>query len=241
MRLVLSRLLVGGLLLTTALACGRVPSDLAASSSTPASQKQTSPLPLSSGPTLARNDCVAPPTGARTQALGEDKITLQIPPGWSDTTAASALSETLLLNLNAPPSYGNAHVVVQLHSIIGPRLGSSSHREAQQDWVRLQQISFADGTGKSFQNPNPVMPSQIIDCNFGGEKASFFSFSVHGSLGVAPRAQDPRVEEYRIYVLHHVDQQYPLLYVVRVTGLSAIDQQSSGDIKSMLGSWKWGQ
>jgi hypothetical protein len=176
--------------------------------------------------------------------MGEDKITVQIPPGWSDSTSSAARSETLLLQLNAPPSYGNSHVVFQLHSLLGPRRESSSHHEAELEWASLQQASFTDARGQSFPNANPVSPSQITqiaDCILGGEPAAFFSFWYQGTLGVAPKPQDPRRFEYRNYILHHADQQYPFLYLVEVTGEGAIDQQSMADVKSMLGSWKWGR
>jgi hypothetical protein len=47
--------------------------------------------------------------------------------------------------------------------------------------------------------------------------------------------------EFRIYILHHADQQFPFLYEVVVDSNGAVGTWSMADIKSMLGSWTWQQ
>jgi hypothetical protein len=237
---ILAWLSATALVMVMAVACGRAPNESTVASSPDATATQATSSAQNPGPNLAPGDCVASAKGQRTAPLGAQQITLQIPDGWRDTGDYSQ-SETLLLQLTAPLSYGSNQVVFQLHSLIGPRQGSSSHREAQLNRDQLSQAVFTDAIGRSFQNPNPVIPSQVSECPLGGEAAAFFDFTVQGRLGEAPQAQDPRALEYWIYVLHHPNQQFPLLYVVQIYGVGGIDQQSMNDVKSMLGSWMWGQ
>lgn len=198
--------------------CGRVAggsssSPLASASSTIAS---TSP---SSSIGLALNDCTASPSGNRTQTLGRDGVSVQVPSGWTQGPG-DPQSETLLLQLNAPASYGPSNVVVQLHSLLGPRRGSSSINEANLDSARWTDPS----------NPSPrVAAGPATGCSFGGEAAAFVQFTFGSMI------------EIRIYILHHADQPFPFLYEIVVDSYGAIDQRSMGDIKSVLGSWTWQQ
>ena len=235
----LAWLLTVALIVSFTAACGRAPDDsvAASSSASPVAQAPSAPNP---GPSLAAGDCVGSPKGQTSAPLGVQGITVQIPAGWRDSGDYSQ-SETLLLQLSAPASYGNNQVVFQLHSLIGPRQGSSAHLQAQLAKEHISQAVFTDAAGQSFQNPNPVTPSQIVDCPVGGEGAAFFNFSVQGRLGASPQALDPRTLSYWIYILHHPSQQFPLLYLVQMSGVGGVDQQSMSDVKGILGSWKWGQ
>ncbi|MGH7763606.1 MAG: hypothetical protein ACREOM_04210 [Candidatus Dormibacteraceae bacterium] len=144
--------------------------------------------------------------------MGNDLISLEVPPGWTQPTT-NGPSETLLLQLDAPPAYGSDNVVLQLHSFLGPRPGSSSHDELQTDAANEVTASHWTVVGS------------ITDCSVGGERASFVEFSHDNTV------------EYRVYVLHHPDQ---LLYVIDVAGQGAIDDQSMLDAKRVMGSWNWG-
>jgi hypothetical protein len=198
--------------------CGAVHTSSGSDSSaaTTVSPIAASPSP-SSG--LAFNDCTAAPSGSRTQFLGRDGVSIQVPAGWTQGPG-DAQSETLLLQVNAPPTYGPSSVVVQLHSLLGPRRGSSSINEANLDTARW--------TNPSNANPRTAA-GPAVSCAFGGEQAAFVQFAYGSTI------------EIRIYVLHHADQQFPFLYEVVVDSNGAIDRTSIGDVKSMLGSWTWQQ
>jgi hypothetical protein len=200
--------------------CGRVADQAANAMSAPSPGASLAP---SAAPTstseLTASNCVSPGAGARTSPLGRDGVTLQIAPGWTPS-APTGESETLLLQLNAPASYGPHHVVFQLHSLLGPRHGSTSHREADADRARQANQS----------SPGAAIASgSTTDCNVGNEPASFVRLTRGGAT------------EIRIYVLHHFDGQYPFLYLVVVTGTGGVDSSSMQDIKRMLGSWSWAQ
>jgi hypothetical protein len=152
--------------------------------------------------------------------MGNDQISVEIPPGWTDTTGTSGPTETLLLQLNEPAAYGANNVVFQLHSDLGPRPGSSSRHELDIDAANL--------TNRAYAGYWTIIGS-ITDCSVGGEKASFAAFS-HGNT-----------IEYRIYVLHHPDQRYPLLYIVIIVGQGGVDEKAMLDAKRLMGSWNWGQ
>jgi hypothetical protein len=168
---------------------------------------------------LEPNDCTAAAAGNRTNPLGRDGISIQVPSGWA-AVASDPQSETLLLQLKAPANYGPSNVVVQLRSLLGPRRGSSSINEANLDAARWTDPS----------TPNRrTAAGPAVSCSFGGEAAAFVQFT-YGSM-----------VEFRIYILHHADQQFPFLYEVVVDSNGVVDQQAMGDIKSILGSWAWQQ
>lgn len=211
------------LMLLAAVACGRVSGSAGAATSpsatSVASGTRTSPTPLptptGTNPKLVAADCLAAPAGSRTAQMGNDQISVDIPPGWTQPTSTGP-SETLLLQLNAPPTYGSDSVMLQLHSFLGPRPGSSSHHELEIDAANLVTAS------------QWIVVGSITDCSVGGENASFVEFS-HG-----------KTVEFRVYVLHNPRQRYPLLYVVVIAGKGAIDDQSMLDAKRVMGSWNWG-
>src|SRR5690349_17327326 len=72
----------------------------------PPSPPSPLPTPTATNPRLAPGDCVAAPAGARTQPMANDQVSFQVPPGWTDTSQNAGPSETLLLQLSAPPDYG---------------------------------------------------------------------------------------------------------------------------------------
>ena len=200
--------------------CGYVPS---AQSGVASAVRSPSPSPVTSATAanslLAAGDCVAAATGNRTPKMGRDQFTVQIPAGWTDTSSTVGPTETMLLQITAPSNYGPDAVVVQLHSFLGPRPGSTSHQELAIDSADLTDTAKA-GRWASL--------GVIADCTVGGEGASFQAFSR------APQVQ------YRVYVLHHPDQQYPLLYGAEIFGNGGVDDQSMMDVKRFLGSWTWG-
>jgi hypothetical protein len=121
-----------------------------------------------------------------------------------------------MLQLNAPPAYGNDNVVVQVHSLLyrGPEV--TAH----------QILAIDSGNWTNPNDPNHwTAIGTVADCSVGGEAAAFAGFS-HGG-----------VIEYRIYVIHHPDG---LPYAVYVIGQSGIDDQSMLDAKRLMGSWGWG-
>jgi hypothetical protein len=210
-----------GLLLAALLLAGCGPIAVGPADVSPArspSSTAASPSP-SQANGLGLNDCTAAPTGNRTNPLGRDGVSIQVPPGWTKVPG-DPQSETLLLQLVAPASYGSSNVVVQLHSLLGPRRGSSSTNEANLDAARWTDPS----------NPNPrTSAGPVVGCSFGGEAAAFAQYT-YGSM-----------VEFRIYVLHHADQQFPFLYELVVDSNGVVDRQSMGDIRSILGSWTWQQ
>jgi hypothetical protein len=212
---------LSGLLLAALLFAGCGPIAVGPANVSPARSPSSTAAPRSPSQAngLGLNDCTTAPAGNRTNPLGRDGVSIQVPSGWT-TVPGDPQSETLMLQLKAPPSYGPSGVVVQLHSLLGPRRGSSSINEASLDGARW--------TDPSISNPR-TSAGPAVGCTFGGEAAAFVQFT-YGSM-----------VEFRIYILHHADQQFPFLYEVVVDSNGAVDPQSMGDIKSILGSWTWQQ
>jgi len=206
--------------------CGYVPKaqqpgdEVASGVRSPSPSPIISPLPTPTGtnPRLAAGDCVAVPAGNRTQPMGDDQVSVQVPPGWTDTTSTlnPARLEAPVLQLSAPADYGNSNVVFVLTNFLGPRPGSSSHHELEVFVTMANQGNWK-------------VIGSIVDCSVAGELASFVELAHDSTI------------EYWVFVLHHPDQPFPYLFVAKIIGQGGIDDRSMLDAKRVMGSWTWGK
>ncbi len=143
--------------------------------------------------------------------MGDHRLTIQVPAGWTDTSTTVASNGTLLLQLTASASYRDAPTTVQVHSLLGSVTGSSSREQARQSAAQY------------LQNPKPPAIGPILDCTIAGQPAAFFT------LVSGPKT------EIDFYLLHA-----NFVYLVRVDGTGGIDPKAVADIKSMLGSLAFG-
>ncbi len=206
---------------------GGQPSAASSPSGTPTASSAADPrpsLPPSPSPAIAPvagfgpGACTGKPAGTRTQDMGNDRLSVQVTPGWVDTSATYGPNETLLLRLTAPNGYGNSPMTFELHSMLGRFLSSTSREQAQQRAAELQQ-------------PDPYNPAanapavgSIFDCTVAGDQAAYFSL-VRGTQ-----------VEVDYYVLHS-----GFLYLVRLTGNGGITATGATDMKAMLASLLFGE
>ena len=201
--------------------CGYVPTaqnpgdQVASSARSPSPSPR--PTPTSTNPKLALNDCVAAPLGTRTDPMANDLVTFQVPTGWTNTTSSAGPSETRLIQLTAPATYGSDDVTTEVHSLLYRGAGVTAHQ--------ILSIDAAGWTNLNSSDPwTPLAP--ISDCAVAGENASFEGFSHDGLI------------EYRIYFIH---QPSALPYGIFIAGHRGIDDQSMLDAKRLMGSWEWGK
>ncbi len=143
--------------------------------------------------------------------MGDHRLTIQVPAGWTDTSTTVASNGTLLLQLTASASYRDAPTTVQVHSLLVSVTGSSSREQARQSAAQY------------LRNPKPPAIGPILDCTIAGQPAAFFI------LVSGPKT------EIDFYLLHA-----NFVYLVRVDGTGGIDPKAVADIKSMLGSLAFG-
>jgi hypothetical protein len=189
-------------------------------SSPTASSTRISPQPAASSTPLATNNayafgannCTAAASGVPTEALGTDKVVVDIPSGWS--REPSGYSDTIVLQVDAPAGYADAPTTIVIQSFIGDYSGKTSHDAAVQ-WV--------------VNHPSSADSNSVADCSVGGGPAAFVRDTRDGHLS------------YHVF-LTRIDNQYNVtrLWGLYVDGTGGLDPNAIVDAKEMLGSWKWG-
>jgi hypothetical protein len=216
----LSVLVVVGLL--SLCACGKVPAVGGGSTGATASAPRTaSPsataIPANSLPDPVRftsqNCSGAPPTTAA-RALGA-YYTLRATPSWTDT-GDYVHTESLLLELTAPASYGNSPTRIKFLAPpydvkldFGPQ--ATAHSIAAEDAITHQHISLPGSTA-----------TLVADCSVAAEPAAAFGYADGNEYG------------YWLLIVHH-----DRLLVVRLFGTGGIGDQAITDALGMIGSITW--
>jgi hypothetical protein len=160
---------------------------------------------------LATGNCVAPASGTASQPLGQDKVVVDIPPGW--TQVSTGASETVALQIKAPPSYTNQPTTIKVQTFIGNYYGQTAHSVA---------VSWAN------QNPN-ADSSSITDCSVAAGDAAFYKYAGNGVVG------------YQFFMVR-VDTHYERLarlWGLNLEGHGGLDSNSVADAMRVLGSWRW--
>ncbi len=198
-------------LMLLVLGCGPF-DDHQSSTATASGARTQSPIPPSTPNPFqfGQGDCTAPASGTATEALGTDKVVVNIPTGW--TRVPPGRTETILLSLQAPAAYSNAPTTIWLQSFSGPQL-LSAHDEAMRD---AQQNSQVD-------------PQSVADCVVGGSDAAFYKL-----------AKDNRVAYQIYVTHFSPNAGVTLLYGLRLEGQLGLDPKAIADAKMVLGSWQWG-
>jgi hypothetical protein len=195
-------------------ACGRATTSSTASSTPSSSPIASSPTPgPTTGPyTLGPGSCVAPASGTPSQPLGHDNVVVDIPPGWTQVSTGS--SETVVLQISAPPSYANQPTSIKVQTFIGNYYGQTAHSVAV-TWA--SQHPFAD-------------TNSVTDCAVASGDAAFVRYAGSGVVG------------YQFFMVR-VDPQYQglaRLWGLNLEGTAGLDSNSAADAMRVLGSWKWG-
>src|SRR5438105_7081661 len=193
-------------------ACGRAPLSTDGTGGTTASATRSdspatapSPTPaVPDGRMLTATNCSAAAPLTAPKVLGP-YYTIGIAPNWLDT-GDYAHTETLLLELTAPATYGNSPTKLQFESDLGPvhtvyGTGATAHAIAQK-----HADSIASETA-----PNSVA-GVVTDCKIGSEDAAAFGFSNRGNLG------------YWVYFVHH-----DRLFQVILFGAAGVGNQATQD------------
>jgi hypothetical protein len=136
---------------------------------------------------------------------------VDIPSGWMQVSTGQ--SETVALQINAPPGYANQPTSLKVQTFIGNYYGQTAH---------------SVGVSRASQNPN-ADSSSITDCSVAGGDATFFKYAGDGVIG------------YQFFMVR-VDTQYQRLARLWGLNLEGkgIDPKSVADAMRVLGSWKWG-
>jgi len=177
----------------------------------------TSPSP-SAAPTQTRSstpfaDCSIPPgAGAtRTEPLGDNlHIVVGVPAGWARKPVGA--TETKLLLIGAPGSYGNRPTTIEVLSLLGyfPNQSPSD----------LASLFFGPSVHPDI--PSIDLVGTVSDCQVQGVSAAVFQYVQGDRSG------------YLVLFLH-----FNYLYGVRVEGLEGVDPLAVRDAKQVLGSITW--
>lgn len=154
---------------------------------------------------------MAPASGTASQPLGQDKVVVDVPPGW--TQVWTGASETVALQINAPPGYTNQPTTIKVQTFMGNYYGQTAHGVA---------VSWAN------QNPN-ADASSITDCSVAGGDAAFYKYAGNGVVG------------YQFFMVR-TDTQYQRLarlWGLNIEGTGGLDSNSIADAVRVLGSWQW--
>jgi hypothetical protein len=127
---------------------------------------------------------------------------------------STGASETVALQIKAPPSYTNQPTTIKVQTFIGNYYGQTAHSVA---------VSWAN------QNPN-AGSSSITDCSVAAGDAAFYKYAGNGVVG------------YQFFMVR-VDAQQPRqsrLWGLNLEGTGSLDTNSVADAMRVLGSWQWG-
>jgi hypothetical protein len=210
--------------LVTCFACGAVPGNGDASTGPTASATRTaSPSaasttsPATSLPDPVRftsQNCSAKPPTTAARALGA-YFTLRVAPSWTDT-GDYVHTESLLLELTAPASYGNSPTRIRFLALpydVKADFGSqaTAHSIAQEDATTHQHFSGPGSTA-----------TLVTDCFVAAEPAAVFGYA------------DGKEHGYWLLIVHN-----NRLLGVRLFGTDGIGDQAINDALGMIGSIAW--
>jgi hypothetical protein len=168
-------------------------------------------LTASTGYALGPGKCVAPASGTASQPLGQDKVVVDIPRGWTQVSAGA--SETVALQINAPAGYPDQPTTIKVQTFIGNYYGQTAHGAAL-SWA--SQHSSADS-------------NSIMDCSVADGAAAFVKYAGSGVVG------------YQFFMVRVDTQYQRLarLWGLDLEGTGGLDSNSVADAMAVLGSWKW--
>jgi len=201
-------------------ACGRPPAGADVSSTPTASATRTespspSVPPVPDASQFVVSNCAGSAPNTPPRSLGR-YYTIRVVPGWPDT-GDYVHTETLLLELTAPQSYGYGPTKIQFHSDLGPVHTVYSPQATAHSIAQQHATSIAQDTGA----PQAVAGA-VKDCAVGGEPASVFGFSDGTNAG------------YRLYTVRH-----DLLFEIHLFGNGGVSSQAIQDSLGMIGSLTW--
>lgn len=180
----------------------------------PRSKVSPSPTPgASSMVTTPPGDCTLPPgSGAiSTGPLGDNfHMVVQVPNGWTREPAGA--SETQLLVVDAPLSYGNRRTTIAVLALIG--------YFPQQSPRDIAPAYYAPSVHPDV--PSSQLVGAVTDCQVEGDPAAAFHYVRGDSSG------------YLVLFLH-----FNYLYGVRVEGVGGVNPQAIRDAQQVLGSIQW--
>ena len=203
------------------LACGRAvgESSTGATASVPrtASPSVTAPSPAISLPDPTRftsQNCSGTPSTTAARALGA-YYTMRVASGWTDT-GDYRHTESLLLELTAPASYGNSPARIQFHAL---------PYDVQKDFgsqATAHSIAADEATShQHFSSPRSTA-TFVTDCSVAGEPAAAFGYADGNELG------------YWLLIVRH-----NRLMGVRLFGTGGIGDQAIKDALGMMNSIAW--
>jgi hypothetical protein len=194
--------------------CGRIhDGGTATASPTTSPASSSTPTPTASPAyAIAPGNCVAPASGTASQPLGQDKVVVDIPPGW--TQVSTGASETVALQMNAPPGYANQPTSIRVQTFIGNYNGQTAHSVAV-SWA--SEHSIADS-------------NSIADCSVAGGAAAYVQYRGNGLVGY---------QFFMVRVDAHYDR-LARLWGLNLEGTGGLDSNSVADAMRVLGSWRWG-
>jgi len=202
--------------LVTVLACGRVPAGGDNSSTSAASAPRTTSPAATSLPDptrLTTQNCAGAPSTSPSRALG-GYYTMRPASGWTDT-GDYVHTESLLLELTAPASYGDAPTRIKFLALpidvradFGPQ--ATAHSIA------------ADHVAKHLGSSAQSVATSVADCSVAAESAALFGYADGNDLG------------YRLVIVHN-----DRLLEIWMAGSGGISDQALQDSLGMMGSIAW--
>jgi hypothetical protein len=151
-------------------------------------------------------------SGSPPQASSSDLhyLTVRLDPRWTDTSKDAGPTETRLIELTAPRTYGDVPTMMEFHSLLGPGNLTSAHSLAY-EWRSTRH-----------SNASSSRTTDITDCVVGGEPAALFGYSYAGQLG------------YEVYVVHK-----GFGFAIFLFGSGGVSDTAIRDALGMLSSIAW--
>jgi hypothetical protein len=204
-------------------ACGRAPSvgDIRAGATASAARTATpsaiAPVSAASPPAptrLTSQNCSGIPPVTAPRTLGF-RYTMRAPSGWTDT-GDYRHTESLLLELTAPASYGNSPTRIQFHA-----LPFDVHNDFGSSTTAHSIAADEAATHRHFTSPRSAATS-VADCSVAGVPAAAFGYADSNERG------------YWLLFIHKDS-----LLAVRFFGIGGIGDQATKDALDMIGSIAW--
>jgi hypothetical protein len=211
--------------LVICLACGRVPSVGEVPAGATASASRTvSPLATatSSAPALpdpkllTARGCSGQAFDTTPRAVGYPHYKIRLASGWTEH-AVTGPTESLLLQLTAPASYGHAPTRIEfhvfpggVHDIYGPN--ATAHT------IAAERATIHYGSSRQ------AVSTSVADCSIASESAAVYGYTDGSEVG------------YRLSFIHRES-----LFEVWLAGVAGLDTQAVEDSLRMIGSivWVW--
>jgi photosystem II stability/assembly factor-like uncharacterized protein len=162
---------------------------------------------------LTSQKCSAAPAPTPARSV-ESRYTIRVPSGWTDT-GDYVHTESLLLELTAPASYGNSRTRLQFLAL---------PYDAQRDFgtsTTAHAIAADEAATHRFTYPGSTATS-ALDCPVGGESAAAFGYA------------DANEHGYWLLFIHRNS-----LLGVRLFGAGGIGDEAIQDALGMIGSIAW--